>query len=87
MDLPYVRLKTVISIFYDPQLPPLAPNIFSCFAYEMKNIDNTMTILHKENNKLEEREVLKEAASLIILNDVINGRNDPLYKILLPVDS
>ena len=45
-----------------------------------------MTILHKENShekidKLEE--ILKAATSLNILNDVINGRNDPLYKIIL----
>ena len=50
-----------------------------------------MTILHKENNhekfnKLEEMEILKEAASQNIVNDFINGRNDPLYKILLSVD-
>ena len=48
----------------------------------MKNIDNIMTILHKENNheqvnKLEEIEILKEAASQNILNDVIDGRNGP----------
>ena len=54
----------------------------------MKNIDNIMTILHKENyhdkiNKLGEIEILKEAASQNIFIDVINGRNDPLYKILL----
>ena len=60
--------------------------------HEMKNIDNIMIILHKEHNhekinKLEQIEILKEAASLNILNDVINGRNDPLYKILLSVDS
>ena len=58
----------------------------------MKNIDSIMTILHKQNshekiNKLEEIEIIKEAASQNILNDVINGRNDPLYKILISVDS
>ena len=51
-----------------------------------------MTILHKENNhdkinKLEEIEILKEAASLNTPNDVINGRKNPLYKILLSIDS
>ena len=51
-----------------------------------------MTILHKESNhekinKLEEIEILKVAASQKILNDVINGRNDPLYKILISVDN
>ena len=58
----------------------------------MKNIDGTMTILHKENNhekinKRKEIEILKEAASPNIHNDVINGRNDPLYKILISVDN
>ena len=58
----------------------------------MKNNDNIMTILHKENNhekinKLEEIELLKAAASQNIHNDVINGRNDPLYKILISVDN
>ena len=58
----------------------------------MKNIENIMTILHKENNhekinKLEEIKILKEASSLNIYNDAINGRDDPLYKILLSVES
>ena len=38
-------------------------------------------------NKLVDIEILKESASQNILHDVINGRNDPLYKILLSVDS
>ena len=51
-----------------------------------------MTILynennHKEINKLENIVILKAATSLNILNDVVNGRNDPLYKIILSVDS
>ena len=55
----------------------------------MKNIDNIITILKKENNhekinNLEEIGILKEAASQ---NEVINGRTYPLYKIILPVDS
>jgi hypothetical protein len=55
----------------------------------MKNIEDIVTILHKESNhekinKLEEIENVKAAASL---NDVINGRNDPLYKILISVDN
>jgi len=44
----------------------------------MKNIDNIMTILHKENNQ---EKINKLAASQNILIDVINSRNDPLYKI------
>ena len=43
-------------------------------------------ISHEKINKLEEREILKAATSLNVLNDVINGRNDPLYKILHLVD-
>ena len=51
-----------------------------------------MTILHKESNhekasKLEEIEIINAAASQNILNDIINGRNDPLYKILISVDN
>ena len=61
-------------------------------GHEMENIDNIITILHKENNhekvnKLEEIEILKEAASLNILNDIINSRNNPLDKISLTVDN
>ena len=41
----------------------------------------------KKINKFEEIEILKAAASQNIRNDVINGRNDPLYKILISVDS
>ena len=51
-----------------------------------------MTILHKENSpekiiKLEEIDILKAATSLNLINDVINGKNDPLYKILFSIDS
>ena len=47
-----------------------------------------MTILHNENkhekiNKLEEIEILKAPTSLKILNAVINGRDDPLHKMIL----
>ena len=61
-------------------------------GHEMKNIDDIMIILHKESNheqinKLEEIEIIKAAASQNILNDIINGRNDPLYKILISVDN
>ena len=38
-------------------------------------------------SKVEEIETLKAAASQNILNDVINRTNDPLYKILIPVDN
>ena len=58
----------------------------------MKSIYDIMTILHKENNheeinKQEEIEILKAATSQNILNAVINGRNDPLFKILISVDN
>jgi hypothetical protein len=58
----------------------------------MKNIDDIMTILQKENNhekinELEEIEIIKAAASQNMLNDITNGRNDPLYKILISVDN
>ena len=61
-------------------------------GHDMKNIDNIMTILHKGNNhakinKVEEIEILKGTKLLNILHDVINDRNDPLYKILLSVES
>ena len=51
-----------------------------------------MNILLKENshekiNKPEEIEIPKEATSQNLLNDVITGRNDPLYKIPLSVGS
>ena len=55
-------------------------------GHEMNNMDSIRTIIHNENNheevnKLEEIEILKEASSQNILNDVITGRNYPLYKI------
>ena len=42
---------------------------------------------HEKINKLEEIEIIKAAASQNILNDIINSRNDPLYKILISVDN
>ena len=35
------------------------------------------------SSKPVEIEIIKAAASQDILNDIINGRNDPLYKILI----
>ena len=57
----------------------------------MKNIQDIITILHKESNhekinKLEEIEIIKAAASQNILNDIINARNDPKYIILMSVN-
>jgi hypothetical protein len=52
----------------------------------MKTIEETMSIIHLENNNkkintLEEIEILK-AISKYLLNDVIAGQNDPMYKLL-----
>ena len=53
----------------------------------MKTIEETMSIIHLENNHskintLEEIEVLKAACSKHLLNDVIAGQNDQIYKLL-----
>jgi hypothetical protein len=55
----------------------------------MKTIEETMSIIHLENNKkkinsLEEIEILKAASSKYLLNDVIVGQNEPIYQ-LLPI--
>ena len=56
-------------------------------GHEMKTIEETMSIIHLENNHrkrntLEEIEILKAASSKHLLNDVIAGQNDPIYKLL-----
>ena len=53
----------------------------------MKTIKETMSIIHLENNHrkiniLEEIEILKTASSKHLLNNVIAGQNDPMYKLL-----
>ena len=53
----------------------------------MKTIEENMSIIHQENNHrkintLEETEILKAASSRYLLNDVIAGQNDPIYKLL-----
>jgi hypothetical protein len=55
--------------------------------HELKTIEETMSIIHLENNHrktntLEEIEILKAASSKYLLNDVIAGQNDPMYKLL-----
>ena len=55
--------------------------------HEMKTIEETMSIIHFENNHrkintLEEIEILKVASSKYLLNDVIAELNDPMYKVL-----
>ena len=53
----------------------------------MKTIEETKSIVHLENthkkiNIFEEMEVLKAASSKYLLNEVIPGQNDPIYKLL-----
>ena len=53
----------------------------------MKTIEETMSLIHQENNHtkintLEEIEILKTASSENLLNDIIAGQNDPIYKLL-----
>jgi hypothetical protein len=53
----------------------------------MKTIEEAMSIIHLENNHrkintLEEIEILKAVSSKYLLNDVIAGQNDPIYKLL-----
>ena len=53
----------------------------------MKTIEETMSIIQLENNHrkistLEEIEILKSASSKYLLNNVIAGQNDPIYKLL-----
>ena len=56
-------------------------------GHGMKTIEETVSIIHLENyhrkiNTLEKTEILKAASSKYILNDVIAGQNDPIYKLL-----
>ena len=37
---------------------------------------------HRKINTLEEIEILKAASSKYLLNDIIAGQNDPIYKLL-----
>ena len=53
----------------------------------MKAIEETMSIIHLENNHrklntLEEIEILNAASSKHLHSDVIAGQNDPIYKLL-----
>ena len=47
----------------------------------MKTIEETITIIHLENNH-RKINTLKAASSKYLLNDVIAGQNDPIYKLL-----
>ena len=53
----------------------------------MKTIEETMSIIHLENNHrkintLDGIEIIKPASSKYLLSDVIAGQNDPIYKFL-----
>ena len=53
----------------------------------MKTTDETMPIINLENNHrkintLEEIQILKTASSKYLLNDLIAGQNDPMYRLL-----
>ena len=53
----------------------------------MKTIEETMPIIHLENNlgkinTLEEIKILKAASSKYLLNVIIAEQNDPMYKLL-----
>ena len=56
-------------------------------GHELKTIEENMSIIRLENNHrkinaFEEIEILKAAFSKCLLNDVIAGQNDPIYKLL-----
>ena len=55
-------------------------------GHEMKTIQDTMSIIHLENNHRKintlEMGILKAASSKYVLNDVIAGQNYPIYKLL-----
>ena len=56
----------------------------------MKTIEETIwhnVNNHEKINKLEEIDILNKVKSQNILNDVINGKNDPLYQYLLLINS
>ena len=68
-------------------LCPSVTSVASDKGHEMKTIEETMSIIHLENNHrkintLEDIEILKAASSKHLLNDVIAGQNDPIYKLL-----
>ena len=58
----------------------------------MRNIEDIMTIIktesfHTKVNKLTEIKVMRAAKSAELFNDVTNGKNDPLYRLLPQIDS
>ena len=68
-------------------LPLFSTVVTSNEGHEMKTIEETMSIIHLENNHrkintLEEIEILKATSSKQLLNDIIAGQNDPIYKLV-----
>ena len=58
----------------------------------MKAIEETISTIHLENyhrkiNILKEIEILKAASSRNLLNDVINGESDPVYRLLPSINA
>jgi hypothetical protein len=56
-------------------------------GHEMRTIEETMSIINLENNHrkinmLEEIKILKAASSRYLVNDVINGQSDPVYRLI-----
>ena len=57
----------------------------------MKAIEETMSIIHLEKdcrkiNTLEEIKILLAASSRYLLNDVINGQSNPVYRLIPSVN-
>ena len=51
-------------------------------GHEMQTIEETVSIIHLENNHRKEIEILKAASSKHLLNDVIPRQSVPMYKLL-----
>ena len=56
-------------------------------GYIYISIEETMSVIplennHRKINSPEDIEILKAASSKYLLNDVIAGQNDPIYKLL-----
>ena len=76
-------MSFVKDMFREFGLPSEYLKSFLCSLNEMKTIEETMSIIHLENNHkkintLEEIKILKAASSKYLLNDVIAGQNDPI---------
>ena len=81
------ELKNIGKILDTQKTNPNSLNMSLRKDMEWKTIEQTMSIIHLENNHrkintLEEIEILKAASSKHLLNDIIAGQNDPIYKLL-----